>query len=155
MTPGNTTPNRVAANLRLLIALWMAAGIFRILSSLAPPWLLISLFPGLPMSSVRPFDFAIPLKPIAWLYLLLATAAILACIATAWSLMERAPWARRLAIVVAVFALGSYPVGTSLRRLHPLGSPPRKLRGRVPPPVHAIIESDAATLAGYGTARAP
>jgi len=116
MTPSSAPElgSRVASNLRLLGLFWMAAGIFRIVTCLAPPWLLISLFPGLPMSSVRPFDFAVPLEPMGWVVLLIATAAILACIATAWSLMERAPWARRFAIVVAVFALGAYPVGTTL-----------------------------------------
>jgi hypothetical protein len=48
---------------------------------------------------------------LAWLFLVLRTGLVLVA---AWGLMERTPWGRVLAIVVAILSLIHFPFGTAL-----------------------------------------
>jgi len=100
--------NRISGHVRLLGILWLALSVFRLL----PGVLLWSFFRlggaflpfGVPM-------FVHGLLRIVGM-LFLASAAI--GIAAGWGLLERQPWARTLAIVVAFVNLLDMPFGTAL-----------------------------------------
>ena len=100
--------NRISGHVRLLGILWLALSVFRLL----PGVLLWSFFAhggaflpfGVPM-------FVHGLLRIVGM-LFLASAAI--GIAAGWGLLERQPWARMLAIVVAFVNLLDMPFGTAL-----------------------------------------
>ena len=100
--------NRISGHVRLLGILWLALSVFRLL----PGVLLWSFFGhggaflpfGVPM-----FVHGL-LRIVGMLFIALAAIGIVA----GWGLLERQPWARTLAIVVAFLNLLDMPFGTAL-----------------------------------------
>lgn len=107
ITPAPVT-GRLDRHLRTLSILWLI-------------WAIIRLAPGIGLLFFS--RFAVPFVPfnvralilplgsfLAFFFLAYAAAAFI----TAWGLMERRPWARVLAIVLAILALIHVPLGTAL-----------------------------------------
>lgn len=105
---GHTAAGRLDRHLRVLAILWLI-------------WAIMRLAPGIGLLFFS--RFAIPFVPfnvralflplgsfLAVFFLAYAAAAFI----TAWGLMERRPWARILAIVLAILALVHIPLGTAL-----------------------------------------
>jgi len=100
---------RVAAHLRVLAALWIAAGVLRVI----PAVVLLSLshwqFPSAVPADVQGFLHPL-LNAIGWAFLLAAAASFIG----AWGMLDRAPWARLYTIIVGAIALVDIPFGTVL-----------------------------------------
>jgi len=120
--PGGTAPpvapshRRVASHLRLVMVLWMAQGVFRLLS-LVPGLLLW--FPvgtpwGMALGAGSFLQFQSPLSGAGWAFLLVTTAWTAACLVVTWGLLDRAPWARTYTIIVSPIWLLDFPLGTAL-----------------------------------------
>ncbi|HWQ54328.1 MAG TPA: zinc ribbon domain-containing protein [Bryobacteraceae bacterium] len=92
----------VAGHLRLLGILWIAISAFRLLPA-------VTLFSIGGLLQFPPFMRA--LLPAIGLTFLVA--AVLGFVA-GWGLLERAPWARTLSIVLGIIALVDVPLGTAL-----------------------------------------
>jgi hypothetical protein len=106
---------RVASHLRMVIVLWLAQGVLRILSVI--PGLLLWFPVGTPWGmAVRAglLQFRSPLGAGGWAFLLVSTAWTVACLVVAWSLVERAAWARTYTVVVSAIWLLDFPLGTAL-----------------------------------------
>jgi hypothetical protein len=89
---------RLAGHVRRLGILWLAISAFRML-------------PGLTLLSwLGPGPHFLPFRTVGGVFL---GAAVLGLIA-GWGLLERQPWARLLAIVLACFSLFEVPFGTAL-----------------------------------------
>jgi hypothetical protein len=100
--------SRLAGHIRLLAILWFALSAFAML----PGLLLLTLsgfLAGLLPADVPPF---VPdlFPAIGIVFIGLAAVGIVA----GWGLLERAPWARTLTIVLACFSLLHMPFGTAL-----------------------------------------
>ena len=112
-----STEGRVARNVRILGILWLIYGALR---GMAAFWILfVSRFVAPAILSripVEPLGF--PLARIISSALFfqagLATFIAIAGLVTAWGLMQHEAWARTLAIITAVVALLSLPLGTAL-----------------------------------------
>jgi hypothetical protein len=108
LTIAATPVSRFSTHLRWLGILWLVISVIHLLPSLA----LLSIFgygrhfltPGVPV-----FVHGM-LRAMGGLFL---AGAVLGLIA-GWGLLERQPWARMLAIVLACFSLLSMPFGTAL-----------------------------------------
>jgi hypothetical protein len=99
---------RIAGHVRLLGILWLASSAIHLI----PGLFLINFFhPG---NGILPPDVP-PFLPglIQSIGLFLMGGAVLGLIA-GWGLLERQPWARTLAIVLACFSLLNAPLGTAL-----------------------------------------
>ncbi|MGH9378402.1 MAG: zinc ribbon domain-containing protein [Terriglobia bacterium] len=106
--PLSAARGRVERHLRVLGVLWIV-------------WAVVRLFPGIGLLfygrfvlPVLPFEFRdilLPFAAIAGAYFLAYAAA---CFLTGWGLMQRRPWARILAIVLAILSLVHLPLGTAL-----------------------------------------
>ncbi len=96
--------SRIAGHTRLLAILWLAISAFRLI----PGFILLT------GSSFLPVDvpFFVPGIVHGIGVLFLASAAI--GLFAGWGLLERQPWARMLAIVLAFFSLPDMPFGTAL-----------------------------------------
>ena len=100
--------NRISGHVRLLGILWLALSVFRLL----PGVLLWSFF----RHGGAFLPFGVPmfvhglLRIVGMLFLASAAIGIVA----GWGLLERQPWARTLAIVVAFVNLLDMPFGTAL-----------------------------------------
>ena len=106
---------RVASHLRMVMVLWMAQALLRILSMV--PGLLLWFPMGLPSMALGPgslFRGQFPLTGAGWAFLLVTSAWTVACLVVAWGLLDRAPWARIYTIVVSVIWLLDFPLGTAL-----------------------------------------
>jgi hypothetical protein len=106
--PQSQPKGRVARHLQVLGILWVVFSVFRLLPGLGLLGLTSGRFPFLPFhlqGFILPF-----LKVIGLIFL--ATAIV--GIAAGWALLERMPWARTLAIIVAIISLIHPPFGTAL-----------------------------------------
>ena len=108
-TPTAPMRSRLQSHLQLVGVLWIAyaglkaiAAVFilfigsRILTHIHMP-MQVQFLPGM-------------LSALGWVFLIAAAAGI----AAGWGLLEKAPWARLLAIVLAILALLNLPFGTAL-----------------------------------------
>ena len=115
--PPPLTEDRVQKHLPVLAALWLASGILRLLATfwffLVGRFLLSGLWGSFPFahhfSTWQPFGT----------FGILSAGALLGSFGLlhlflAWSLYERKPWARTLALVVGFLALLRVPLGTAL-----------------------------------------
>ena len=99
-------------NLRALTTAWLVYGILRLIAALA----LISvgrlIFPWV----LGPHNWGWEVIPTFGLFTggAFAVAFSGAHLLLAWGLSERQPWARSLAIVLGIFALLRFPIGTAL-----------------------------------------
>jgi hypothetical protein len=99
--------NRVAANIRTLAILWMVYSAIRIL----PGFLLRSMGGyGFPFSNDVPYVVHGVLQTVGTAFLITGVLGL----AAGWGLMERQPWARMLAIVLAFISLVHPPFGTAI-----------------------------------------
>lgn len=106
--PPGAARGRVERHLRVLAVLWIV-------------WAVVRLFPGIGLLfygrfilPVLPFefrDFLLPFAAIAGVYFLAYAAA---CFIVGWGLLQRRPWARVVAIVVAILSLIHPILGTAL-----------------------------------------
>jgi hypothetical protein len=106
---------RVAAHLRLIIVLWLAQGVLRLLSMIPGllMWFPTGMLPAMPIAgSLVHLQF--PLTVAESAFLLVISVWTVACLVVAWSLLERARWARTYAIVVSAIWLLDFPLGTAL-----------------------------------------
>lgn len=108
---------RVSSHLRLLMVLWMAQGVIRLLSLV--PGLLLWFPVGMPAAGMALgpgslLQFQSPLTGAGWVFLLVTSAWTVACLVVAWGLLDRAPWARIYTIVVSTIWLLDFPLGTAL-----------------------------------------
>jgi len=112
-----TGDGRVARNINLLAALWLANGVLRLIEV---SWLMM--FRRLLFEHGwgwwRPGGFPFSFGPFVWGGLLFGGVTLAAFgvihLLLAWSLFERQPWARVFAIVIALLALLRFPFGTAL-----------------------------------------
>ncbi len=100
---------RIAGHVRLLGILWLALSAFRLL----PGMFLVALFRH------GTFGFLPPTVPFFVHNIIraagvLVLAAAITGILAGWGLLDRQPWARMLAIVLACFNLVDMPFGTAL-----------------------------------------
>jgi len=98
---------RVARHVRTLGILWLIYAGLRVLESLA-----VTSFASYHWDFFDQSPFFVPhlIRTFTGIFLILAVAGAVA----GWGLLERRPWARVLAIVVAVLALFKFPIGTAL-----------------------------------------
>jgi hypothetical protein len=103
-------PSRVAGHVRLLGIFWLAYSAIQLMGS----WFLASVFPrffeGWGWSPHIPFLVGGLLRFVGWLLLARGLLGVIA----GWGLLDRQPWARILAIVLAVFTLFHLVLGTAL-----------------------------------------
>jgi hypothetical protein len=108
-------PNRVAGHVRLLGIFWLAYSAVQLMGS----WFLASIFPrffdsrffsGWGWSPHIPFLVGGLLRAVGWVLLARGVLGVIA----GWGLLDRQPWARILAIVLAVFTLLHLVLGTAL-----------------------------------------
>ena len=99
--------SRVSSHIRLLAILWLAVSVYRLLPGL---FLFAVVRPVLWSAAPEVPFLPVVLKGIGGLIL---TGAVLGLI-TGWGLLERQPWARMLAIVLAFISLLEMPLGTAL-----------------------------------------
>jgi hypothetical protein len=100
--------NRIAGHVRLLGILWLALSAFHVI----PGLILLSLFDhGMWFAplAVPGFVHGI-LAMVGWMLL----AGSILGLVTGWGLLQREPWARTLAIVMACFHMVNMPFGTAL-----------------------------------------
>ncbi|MGH9351953.1 MAG: DUF2127 domain-containing protein [Terriglobia bacterium] len=106
--PAGAARGRVERHLRVLGVLWMVWAVIRFLPGIG------LLFFGRFVLPAFPFEFRamiLPFAAIAGVYFLAYAAA---CFITGWGLMQRRPWARVVAIVLAILSLIHFPLGTAL-----------------------------------------
>jgi len=108
---------RVASHIRMLMALWMALAVLRLLSMV--PELLLWLPTGMPQVGMALGPGSLlhlesPLSRAGWAFLLVTSAWTVACLVVAWGLLDRARWARTYTIVVSAIWLLDFPLGTAL-----------------------------------------
>ena len=106
---------RVASHLRMVMVLWMAQALLRILSMV--PGLLLWFPVGMPSIALGAgalLQFQSPLTGAGWAFLLVTSAWTVACLVVAWGLLDRARWARTYTIVVSAIWLLDFPLGTVL-----------------------------------------
>ena len=107
VTPMMPVRGRLAGHLRLLGIFWLAISIFRLL----PGVFLFFIFQHvIPRFTGIPFFVPMLLRGIGAVIL---TGAVLGIIA-GWGLLERQPWARMLAVILAFINLLDMPIGTAL-----------------------------------------
>ncbi len=99
---------RIEKHLKLLAILWLVISVMRLIPGIGLLFLGRLGFPFIP-PHVRPL--VLPLAAIGGVFLI-ATAA--AGIIVGWGLLERASWARILAIILGIIALIHVPFGTAL-----------------------------------------
>src|ERR1039458_7463572 len=103
-------PSRVAGHVRLLGIFWLAYSGVQLMGS----WFLSSIFPrffaGWGWSPHIPFLVGGLLRAVGWLLLARGVLGVIA----GWGLLDRQPWARILAIVLAVFTLFHLILGAAL-----------------------------------------
>ena len=98
--------SRLAGHMRLLAILWFAHSAFRLIPGIAIILMFGSGFipPGMP-------EFVIPIvQTVGFLFIGFAAIGLI----VGWGLLERQPWARTLALVLAVIGLFEPPFGTAL-----------------------------------------
>ena len=104
-----TASARVAQHLRVLAALWIVRAILLVIPGLFLLWFHnYALPPEVPpdvQTFVRPL-----LGAISWVFVLCGAA----CIAAAYGLLERLPWARLFTIILGAISLVEVPLGTAL-----------------------------------------
>ena len=102
--------SRVTGHVRLLGIFWLAYSAIQLMGS----WFLSSIFPrffeGWGWSPHIPFLVGGLLRAVGWLLLARGLLGVIA----GWGLLDRQPWARILAIVLAVFTLFHLVLGTAL-----------------------------------------
>lgn len=99
--------SRIAGHIRLLGIFWLALSGFRLIPGIA----LLALFDrNLSFLSGMPEFMHGLVSGIGWLFIAAAVVGLLA----GWGLLQREPWARTLAIIMAVTALPEMPLGTAL-----------------------------------------
>jgi len=106
-TPLVPAHSRVAGHVRLLGIFWVALSAFRLIPGLA----LLMVFgrnPDFPPGV--PYVVHGLLSGIGWLFLAAASIGLI----TGWGLLRREPWARTLAIIIALVSLLDMPFGTAL-----------------------------------------
>jgi len=112
---------RLSSHVRTIGILWAVYAAFRVLMgvwTLAFSRLMLPMISGVFARSAAPFPFPFPLVEfLRTIYLaafiLGVLAGILGSIA-AWGLLQREPWGRTMALVVAFISLISIPFGTAL-----------------------------------------
>ena len=106
-------PGRVKEHIRLLGILWLALGALHTVASLGLLFVANVVFPRMNLSDGQP----IPRNMLHFILSVVGTfvlaKAVLELLA-GWGLLQRAPWARMLSVVLAFFALFSVPFGTAL-----------------------------------------
>lgn len=108
VTPFMPVQNRIAGHVRLLGIFWLALSAFHLI-----PGLVLLTFAGHGMGILPP---AVPgfvqgiFSVIGWTLL----AGSILGLVTGWGLLQREPWARTLAIVMACLSLLHMPFGTAL-----------------------------------------
>ena len=102
--------SRVTGHVRLLGIFWLAYSAIQLMGS----WFLSSIFPrffeGWGWSPHIPFLVGGLLRAVGWLLLARGLLGVIA----GWGLLDRQPWARMLAIVLALFTLFHLVLGTAL-----------------------------------------
>ena len=102
--------SRVTGHVRLLGIFWLAYSAIQLMGS----WFLSSIFPrffeGWGWSPHIPFLVGGLLRAVGWLLLARGVLGVIA----GWGLLDRQPWARILAIVLAVFTLFHLILGAAL-----------------------------------------
>lgn len=99
---------RVERHLQIVAVLWIVWAVIRVLPGIG------LLFFGKFFLPAFPFDFRaliLPFAAVAGTYFLAYAAA---CFITGWGLMQRRPWARIVAIIVAILSLIHPVLGTAL-----------------------------------------
>ena len=104
--------DRVRRNLGTLTTLWLIYGILRMVAALALVSFGHLVFPGILWRHDWMWDRFIPFGIFTGGTIALAFAGLQLLLA--WGLSERQPWARSLAIVLSIFALLRFPIGTAL-----------------------------------------
>jgi zinc-ribbon domain len=99
---------RVARHLQVVGILWVIFSVFRLLPGLGLLGISRGMFPFMPFHFQ---GFLVPLMKV--LGIIVLAISILGIVA-GWALLERMPWARTLAIVVAIISLLHPPFGTAL-----------------------------------------
>lgn len=99
---------RIEKHLKLLAILWLVISVMRLIPGIGLLFLGRLGFPFIP-PHVRPL--VLPLAAIGGVFLI-ATAVV--GIIVGWGLLERASWARILAIILGIIALIHVPFGTAL-----------------------------------------
>ena len=107
-TPLMPAKSRLAGHIRLLAILWFAASALR----LFPGMVLLAMFGGHHNFFPPDVPFFVPalLRLAGTLFIGGAAIGLL----TGWGLLDRQPWARILAVVLACFSLLDVPFGTAL-----------------------------------------
>jgi hypothetical protein len=108
VTPLMPANSRIAGHVRLVGILWLALSAFHVI----PGLVLLSLFGHgwwFQPLAVPEFVHGI-LTIVAWVLLAGSILGLL----TGWGLLQREPWARTLAIVMACFSMVNMPFGTAL-----------------------------------------
>jgi zinc ribbon protein len=108
LTPLMPIHNRIAGHVRLVGILWLALSAFHLIPGL---FLLAIFHHGTWFLSSSPSGFVHALlTAVAWV---LIAGSILGLV-TGWGLLQREPWARTLAIVMACLNMVHMPFGTAL-----------------------------------------
>ena len=97
--------NRVAGNLRTLAIIWMVYSALRIL-----PGYFMRHWWGFPYVNGAPYFVEHIVQTIGTAFLITGVLGVIA----GWGLLERQPWARTLALVLAFLNLFHFPLGTAL-----------------------------------------
>lgn len=111
--PAGTVPlmpvqGRIAGHVRLLGILWLASAAL----SLIPGFIMLMLFhPG---GGLFPPDVPIFVPNLLHFIGLVLLASSVLHLVAGWGLLDRQPWARMLAIILAFFNLFHVPLGTAL-----------------------------------------
>jgi hypothetical protein len=99
---------RIAGHIRLLGILWLASAAIHLI----PGFFLLAFFhPG---SGILPPDAPPFINHLLHMVGLFLLGSSVVSILAGWGLLERQPWARTLAIVLACFSLIKVPIGTVL-----------------------------------------
>lgn len=107
-TPLSSEPSRIQTHIRLLAILWFVVSACILLPGLFLLGFSAQLINMLPPEAP---EFVASILPVAGMFIsAIAAVGFLA----GWGLLERAPWARTLAIVLACFSLIHVPLGTAL-----------------------------------------
>lgn len=110
-------PGRVASHLRMLMVLWLAQGVLRVLSMV--PGLLLWLPVSVPSAGVvlgvgNFFPLQSPLTGAGWAFLLVSMVWAGSCLLVARGLLDCARWAWTYTIIVSAIWLLDFPLGTAL-----------------------------------------
>ncbi len=111
---------RVRRNLRTMGVLWCCFGVYRLVAGLAELIFLRKLVRGDGFGNGFPFGPGFHMPQIPWMadFLPMIVVGVVAsaalAIATGIALLNRASWARVLAVIAAVLALIKFPLGTAL-----------------------------------------